>query len=75
MVDLSSVELPLPRWPAHRVGDQRRAGLAAAGLSSGVALFTAFDDLGKVFASEGNGGFAVEEIPLPLLRVPGDGGL
>jgi hypothetical protein len=74
MLDLSSVELPLPRWPTHRVGDQRRPALAALGLSSGFALVTAFDDLGKVFTSEGNGGFAVEEIPLPLLRVAGDGG-
>jgi hypothetical protein len=38
-------------------------------------LVTAFDDLGKVFSSEGNGGFGVELIPLPMLRLPADGGM
>jgi hypothetical protein len=73
-VDLSSIELPLPRWPQHRLGDQRRAALVGSKLGLEDALVTAFDDLGKVYSREGNGDPAVEEIPLPLLRIPGDGG-
>jgi hypothetical protein len=73
--DLSSSEVPLPRWPLHRAGDQRRPALAASLLGREGTLVTAFDDLGKVFPSEGNGDPAVEAIALPLLRLPGDGGL
>jgi hypothetical protein len=72
--DLSSVEIPLPRLASHRSGDQRRPALASSSLGQEGTLVTAFDDLGKVFTSEGNGDPAVEAIPLPLLRLAGDGG-
>lgn len=74
-VDLASSEVPLPRWPLHRSDDQRRPALAASPLGQEGTLVTAFDDLGKVFPNGGNGDPAVEAIPLPLLRLPGDGGL
>jgi hypothetical protein len=69
-LDLSSAEIPLPRSALHRPGDQRRPALAASLLGPEGTLVTAFDDLGKVFTSEGNGDPAVEAIPLPLLRLP-----
>jgi hypothetical protein len=75
MIDLSSAEIPLPRWAQHRVGDQRRPALAAGVLSPEGSLVIAIDDLGKVFPGEGNGDPAVQQIPLPLLRLPGDGGI
>jgi hypothetical protein len=37
-------------------------------------LVTAFDDLGKVFSSEGNGDPIVEAIPVPIVRLVGEGG-
>jgi hypothetical protein len=69
-LDLTSSEIPLPRSASHRSGDQRRPALAASSLGSEGTLVTAFDDLGKVFTSEGNGDPAVEAIPMPLLRLP-----
>lgn len=73
--DITSAEIPLPRWDSHRPGGQRRPALAASSLGQEGTLVTAFDDLGKVFTSEGNGDPAVEAIPLPLVRLPGDGGI
>ncbi len=74
-IDLSKVEVPLPRWTAHRVGDQRFAGLASSPLGPDGALVTAWNDLGKVFPKEANGDVAVELIPVPVVRFSwADGG-
>lgn len=65
-VDLSKVEITLPRWPSHLADDQRRPALAAVG---GGALATAWDDYGRVFGSvEGTPDVVAELIPLPVLR-------
>jgi len=70
-LDLSKVEIALPRWPAHLKDDQRRPALAATG--SG-ALATAWDDYGRVFGSvEGTPDVVAELIPLPILRLPPGG--
>jgi hypothetical protein len=74
-LDLSSPEIPLPRWPGARVGDQEAPALASKSLSPGGALATAWNDFGRATAAgEGNGDVVTELIPLPLLRLPGDGG-
>jgi hypothetical protein len=63
-------EIPLPRWPSHRAGDQRHPALAGMPIVGGDALIGAWDDLGKTFGlSEGNGDVVLEMIPLPLLRL------
>ncbi|MCC6663356.1 MAG: hypothetical protein IT375_06400 [Polyangiaceae bacterium] len=70
-LDLSQPELPLPRWPSHLSGDQRRPALAASPQPFGVALATAWDDHGRVFGSvEGTPDVVAELMPLPLLRKP-----
>jgi len=71
-LDLSAAEIPLPRSPVHRAGDQRLVGLASGPLAPvGRQLVTAFDDLGKTFGSgELDGDVVVEAIPIPLLRLP-----
>jgi hypothetical protein len=74
-LDLSATEIPLPRASAHRPGDQRRPALAVPASPAGTAsrFVTAFDDLGRVFGgTQGNGDVAVEAIPVPLLRLPGE---
>ncbi|MCC6903009.1 MAG: hypothetical protein IT377_28830 [Polyangiaceae bacterium] len=72
-LDLSKVELALPRWPAHLKDDQRHPALAASAQGS---LATAWDDYGRVFGSvEGTPDVVAELIPLPLVRKPAlDGG-
>jgi hypothetical protein len=58
-------EVPLPRTAAHRVGDQRRVGLAVSTLPPGGALLSVWDDLGKTLASgEADGDIAVQLQPL-----------
>jgi hypothetical protein len=75
-LDLSGVELEIPREPAHRVGPQRRPALAAAPLWPEGALVTAWEDFGQVFgAIEGTPDFVVSFVPTPILRIEGDGGL
>ncbi|MBK8994132.1 MAG: hypothetical protein IPM35_00060 [Myxococcales bacterium] len=70
-LDLSKVEITLPRWPSHLADDQRRPALAAVG---GGALATAWDDYGRVFGSvEGTPDVVAELIPLPILRLPPGG--
>jgi hypothetical protein len=74
-LDLTSPEVPLPRWAGARAGDQETPALASGGVPGGAALATAWNDLGRAIAAgEGNGDVATELIPLPLLRLPGDGG-
>ncbi|MCC6216036.1 MAG: hypothetical protein IT376_14315 [Polyangiaceae bacterium] len=73
-LDLSSIEVPLPRRGPHQAGDQRRPALAAFALyPEGVpALAAAWEDWGRAF---GEGAAAPEVaaqlVPLPLLRLPG----
>ncbi len=64
-------EIPLPRWPSHQPGDQRRPGLAASLLpqGTGTALATTWEDYGGNFgAGEGNPDVVVELIPTPIVR-------
>jgi hypothetical protein len=74
-LDVSQAELPLPRWPQARAGDQRLPAMAASTLPPGGALVLGWDDLGKGNTSgEGNGDVVVEVAPVPLLRTAADGG-
>ena len=77
-LDLSKLEIPLPRQTAHRADDQRRVALAATPLWPGGALATAWDDYGRVFGSiEGTPDVVAELIPVPIVRGGGlqiDGG-
>ncbi len=77
-LDLSELEIPLPRHIAHRADDQRRVALAATPLWPGGALATAWDDYGRVFGSiEGTPDVVAELIPVPIVRGGGlqiDGG-
>jgi len=64
-------EIPLPRWPSHQLGDQRRPGLAALllPLGTGTALATTWEDYGGNFgAGEGSPDVVVELIPTPIVR-------
>ncbi len=70
-VDLTVPELPLPRWDAHRLGDQRFPALGAAGAALGAAWL----DLASNFAGSANNDVIVEVVPTPILRNPNaDGG-
>ncbi len=74
-LDLSLTAVPLPRWDAHRSGDQRHAALIASPLGPSGAIASAWDDLGNVFSNEANGDVAVELIPIPVVRIStADGG-
>jgi len=71
----SSVEIPLPRWDAHRLGDQRFPALAGTALGPEGAIAAAWMDLGKTFSAEANGDVAVELVPVPVVRkLSADGG-
>lgn len=76
-LDASAAALPLPRWAAHRAGDQRRAALAASGLPVQGAIVTAWEDLGRgLGVGEAAGDVVMELVPAPLVRGSGgDGGL
>jgi hypothetical protein len=64
-------EIPLPRWPQARHGDQRAPALAA--VPSSGALAAAWDDLGlAIQPREGNGDVVVELLPNPVTRLPGE---
>ena len=68
-LDLSSVEIVLPRQPEHLVGDQGAPALSSMPYSNGVALVSAWDDFGRTFgAASGWPDVVAEVIPLPLLR-------
>jgi cysteine-rich repeat protein len=71
-------EVPLPRWPQARVGDQRNPALAASALPPSGALVLGWDDLGSGISGIGRAEAAedvvVELIPVPMLRTAGDGG-
>jgi cysteine-rich repeat protein len=70
----SAAELPLPRWPQARLGDQRSPAMAASPLPSGAVLL-AWDDLGRDIASgQDTSDVVLELAPVPLLRTAGDGG-
>lgn len=74
-LDILAVEQPLPRWDAHRQGDQRLPALAATPLGPGGAIAMAWMDLGKTFASEASGDVAVQLMPVPVVRnLSADGG-
>lgn len=75
-LDLSAVEIALPRSPGHRTGDQQRPALASGSLGSGGAIVTAWDDHAKVFGSvEGLPDVVAELIPLPVVRLAPEGGM
>ncbi|MGH7281595.1 MAG: hypothetical protein ACRELY_08745 [Polyangiaceae bacterium] len=67
--DATGSEVTLPRFAAHRSGDQRRPALA---YSSGVsALVLGWDDLGKAFGvPESTSDVVTQFVPLPLVRNP-----
>ena len=70
-----ATELPLPRWPQARVGDQRGPAMAASALPPGGALLLGWDDYGRVIASgEDNSDVVMEVVPTPALQKAGDGG-
>jgi hypothetical protein len=74
-VDLTSVEVPLPRWPQARLGDQQAPAIAASALPPGGALAAAWTDLGRSVASgEGTSDVVFEFAPTPLLREVGGAG-
>jgi hypothetical protein len=74
-IDLSTNEIPLPRWAQAQVGDQRLPGLAASTLPPGGAIVAVWDDLGKTIATgEGNGDVVVELAPVLVKRTGGTGG-
>ena len=70
-------EFPLPRWPDHQLGDQRRPALAAvpsSGALPGGAIASAWDDLGRTFGPiSGTPDVVVELIPVPIVRMSGGG--
>ncbi len=71
----TQAEVPLPRWPQARVGNQRSPAMAVNASAPGGALVIGWDDLGNAIAAgEGNGDVVVEMAPVPLLRTAGDGG-
>ena len=71
----SATELPLPRWPQARVGDQRSPAMAASTLPPGGALLLGWDDYGGTIASgEDNSDVVMELVPIPALQKAGDGG-
>jgi hypothetical protein len=75
MLDLTQAEIPLPRWPQARLGDQEQPALAVSTLPPAGALVTAWNDLGgQLVSGEGQGDVAIELIPAPPLRTVGDGG-
>lgn len=75
-LDLSAVEIRLPRGASHRLGDQQRPALAAGALAPGGSLVSAWDDHAKVFGSvQGLPDVVAELIPLPIVRLPSEGGL
>jgi cysteine-rich repeat protein len=68
-LDLSRVEIPLPRDVAHQAGDQRNAALAWVPLWPAGALAAVWEDSGGVFGpDQGRPDVAVAFTPLPLLR-------
>ena len=74
-LDLSRAELPLPRWPQARLGDQEAPALAASTLPPGGAVVAGWNDLGgDLLSGEGQGDVVMELIPPPPLRTVGDGG-
>jgi len=74
-LDLTQMEITLPRWPQANLGDQRDPALAASGLIPGGAIVAGWDDFGQSLAEgEGQEDVVMEMIPVPVLRLPGDGG-
>ncbi len=74
-LDLSAVEIRLPRSASHRIGDQQRPALAAGTLVPGGSLVSAWDDYAKSFGSvQGLPDVVAELIPLPIVRLPSEGG-
>jgi hypothetical protein len=74
-LDLTRVELPLPRWPQARLADQEAPALSASTLPPGGAIVAGWNDLGRGIAvGEGQGDVAIELIPTPPMRTLGDGG-
>lgn len=68
-LDLTAVEIPLPRQDNHVDGDQRRPALAATSLFPEGAIATAWDDFGRVFGErEGSPDVVVQLIPTPIVR-------
>ncbi|HKQ69891.1 MAG TPA: discoidin domain-containing protein, partial [Polyangiaceae bacterium] len=68
-LDLSAAESPLPRWRAHRAGDQRRPTVIAGGLPSRPEVLALFEDLGRSYHVRAEGLVAVEAIAAPMLRL------
>lgn len=74
-LDLTAVELPVPRWDNHQPGDQRFPALAPSTLGPGGALGVAWVDLGSTLSGSATTDVAVSLFPVPILRKPNaDGG-
>ena len=74
-LDLTQIEVLLPRWPQARLGDQEAPALAGSTLAPGGALIAGWNDLSQTLVpGEAPGDVVVEQIPLPPMRTPGDGG-
>jgi hypothetical protein len=75
-LDVSSQEVPLPREDSHVKGVQRRPSIVATPLLPGGALVAVWDDDGRGFgAIQGTVDVVAELIPVPIVRLPEDGGL
>jgi alpha-tubulin suppressor-like RCC1 family protein len=67
-LDLTSIEIPLPRVDADRTGDQRRPAFAAGHATFYGEIVTAYEDRGRTFGSTGHGVIAIEALPSPIVR-------
>jgi hypothetical protein len=68
--------MPLPRWEAHRAGDQRNPALAATPLGANGALVGAWEDYGaSVGGLEARPDVVVEVVPLAMVRWGLEGGV
>lgn len=64
--------LPMPRWFAHRAGDQETPALGVTTLAPNGALVAVWEDDGVAIGGpEARPDVAVEVVPLPMLRIGG----
>jgi cysteine-rich repeat protein len=67
-LDLTQVEVTLPRWDNHRPGDQRFPALSASGLGPGGALVVGWVDQGGTMSGSATMDVVTSLFPVPVLR-------